>query len=404
MKDNDDPEETVINPVRPGMPAGTPVAPATPAAPAASPIDLPPTTFSQRVQCLTEKMTQDASNGTVMATDTSQLCVYIEDERTGSSFEVQELLCAFIERLFDLAKADNAVLISAACQTMNAVLQHHTTVPLLVLRCLQTTEQHTLHSESVRRTFRDQGTLAPIHAALHTHAASTDVQRWGCAAVCQLSSNNDANCDVFRQLGTLPLIDAALHTHAASTVVQEWGCAAVCKLAHNRANRDVFRELGTLPLIHAALHTHAASTVVQGWGCIAVGNLAHNYVNRDVFRELGTLPLIHAALHTHVASTDVQVQACYAVCHLSYKNDANCNVFRDLGTCALVDAAIRTYTMSEDVQLGACRAVYRLAHNDACCAAFVGLGTLELMHEVMRISDASGLRYFARLVAKQLTP
>jgi hypothetical protein len=70
------------------------------------------------------------------------------------------------------------------------------------------------------------------------HSNVSKVQKWGCLALGNLVSNNDANfVSIAAKHGMEAIVSAMTTAHSNVSIVQERGCLALTNLACHAANR-----------------------------------------------------------------------------------------------------------------------------------------------------------------------
>ncbi len=88
------------------------------------------------------------------------------------------------------------------------------------------------------------------------HPSSTAVQENGCSALCNLTSNHDANQVKASGCGAIEAVVAALLAHLSSSAVQQSGCTALRILAANANNQVKAGGCGAIEAVVAALRVN----------------------------------------------------------------------------------------------------------------------------------------------------
>jgi hypothetical protein len=113
------------------------------------------------------------------------------------------------------------------------------------------------------------------------------VQKLGCAALGNLTHNNDQNRVTIAAKGGIDVILEAMQRHSDHAEVQEQGCTALHNLAcKNDQNTATIMAKGGIDVIVYALGQHSDHTGVLKQGNLVLTNLDNSSGNKSKLRGL----------------------------------------------------------------------------------------------------------------------
>ena len=249
---------------------------------------------------------------------------------------------------------------------MHALSSHFVAVALqrLIELCEVENEQ--------RQSAAEAGAIKAVVAALRSHLQVASVQKWGCGALLNMCTGNDAEALARKKLAAaehaIEAVLAALGSHLQVAHVQDWGCRALCSICHG-TDADVIErkqsalEKGAVKAIVTALCSHRRVTDVQFWGCRALGSICRGTdagapERKQSAPEEGAIQAVVAALRTHPLDANVQRGGCGVLLHMCGGTDSPASTREELvsaGAIKAVATALRSHPQVAQVQEWGCR-------------------------------------------------
>ena len=164
----------------------------------------------------------------------------------------------------------------------------------------------------------EEGGITKILSAMEKHSYNSYVQEYGCAALWSLAWHNDGGAEYWSRAWdnddimlttskkAIRRVCKVMENHLSNSNLQHYGCAALCNLAVNDINKVTIFDEGGIATILSAMRTHLSKVDVQHYGCAALFNLALNDINKLKITEERGIATILSALKTHSSNADLQ--------------------------------------------------------------------------------------------------
>jgi len=144
---------------------------------------------------------------------------------------------------------------------------------------------------------------------LNANLSEAVVCKKACAAMVNLSANNDANKQKLGMAGACESIITAMTNHMTNVMVCHEACGVIRNLCNNHDNNDKFGDLGACELVISTIKTHIVTSDFCRQACWALDLLCTNPHNRDRLNRADARTEINKILSHHASHSQVCYQA-----------------------------------------------------------------------------------------------
>ncbi|CAB9521143.1 armadillo repeat containing 6 [Seminavis robusta] len=160
--------------------------------------------------------------------------------------------------------------------------------------------------------------------AMRLHQDKDRVQRYGCASLQKLASQNGTNRAMIVDAGGVEDILTAMNRHQDKSSIQECGCMALSALLKAPDGSAAIVQFKGTEVILNAMRGHPTHAGVQKHGCLALLCLARASGDCNSYiANLGGVKDLMKALSLHRGDTGIMEYASAALSSLAYRNPKN---------------------------------------------------------------------------------